>query len=82
MLNLIQKLRERGHTFVGVLLLGKTFYFYAHDPKVAGRKPDILECRDLMDYNLRMQQWKKVGTYILFADEDFEKALNGAIEKA
>jgi len=82
MRKLIKKLQEHGKTFVGILLIGNVYYFYAHDPKSVGTKPNLDYCRDEVDYNLRLQQWKKDGTYILFADEDFGKALDGAIEKA
>ena len=80
MQRLIKLLENIGHTFVGVLYINTFFYFYAHNPKTAGMKPLLSDCRDEKDYKLLLDQWKKRGTYILFVGDDFGQALSGAIE--
>ena len=84
MLRLIRLLENSGKEFVGVLLISGIFYFYAFDsdPKKIGQKPLREFCRDELDYKLRLKYWKKSGTYVLSADEDFSDALSGAIESA
>ena len=80
MLKLIKLIESLGHTFVGVLHLNGFYTFYAHDPQKAGNKPVLEFCRDEIDYRYMMDAWWKRGTYILFSDENFSKALSGAIE--
>lgn len=82
MTRLIKSLESKGHEFVGMLYIDGIFYFYGLDVKMAGIRPVREYCRDGIDYELLLRAWKKRGTYILFAHEDYKTALNGAIEAA
>jgi len=79
---LITALEKLGQIVVGIMLNDGLWTVYAHDPKLAGRKPILSECRDAQDYLILKSLWNKAGTIILFADKDFNKALNGAIQEA
>jgi len=82
MSRLIKALTDKGHEFVGMLYISGIFYFYGLDVKKAGIRPVRENCRDNLDYELLYTAWKKRGTYILFAHEDYKTALSGAIEAA
>ena len=78
---LISALKTDGKTFMGIVMSNDLFLVYAHDPKIAGQKPQIEFSRDLMDYNLRMKQWKQMGTFLVYADKDFDTAIQCSIDK-
>jgi len=84
MRRLMKLLKDAGKEFVGVLYISGIFYFYAldPDPKKIGQKPVREFCRDDLDYKLRLRAWKRAGTYVLFAHEDFDMALSGAMDAA
>ena len=78
--SLKEKLEAQGQSLVGVLLLDGIWTVYAHDPKLAGPKPLLEHCRDAIDYGYLKSAWEKMGRVILFADEDYDKAVSGAID--
>jgi hypothetical protein len=78
---LISALKSDGKTLMGIVMSNDLFLVYAHDPKLVGQKPQIDFCRDLFDYNLRMKQWKQMGTVLLYADKDFDTAIQNSILK-
>jgi hypothetical protein len=77
---LVSALKSNGKTFTGIVYNSDLFLVYAHDPKVASAKPQIDFCRDIIDYNLRMKQWKQMGTFLVYADKDFDKAIQNSID--
>jgi len=78
---LISALKNDGKTLMGVVFSNDLFLVYAHDPKIAGAKPQIEFCRDTTDYTLLMKQWKQMGTFLLYADKDFDVAIQCSIDK-
>lgn len=77
---LIEKCKEKGIRFASLYEhLGK-FVVTAHDAKRAGRKPNINEMRDAVDFQFAMDGWSRKGLIILGADADPIKAIEVSID--
>ena len=73
-------LESHGMTLVGIILQKGAWVIYAHNPGLVGKKPKLEECRDAQDYMLLLEQWKQHGEFVVFAAEEFNDAVLGAIE--
>lgn len=78
--DLIDTCKKHGLEFSSLYLHNGRYVVTAHDPKLAGKKPEVTEMRDAIDYWYLMDSWRRRGIVILSEDSDPFGAINLAIE--
>lgn len=77
---LIKKCLEHNLHFNSFYAYTGRYIVTAHDRKLAGKKPELNEMRDTLDYQFAIDNWHRAGIIILAVDDDPYGAINLALD--